>query len=409
MKDVVIVSACRTAIGAFGGSLRDLSAVNMAEAVIRGAIERAGINGARIDDIRFGCCFEPIDAANIARVAALKAGIPDSATAVTMNRVCCSGMEAVVSGMAMIQVGLMDIVLAGGVEHMSGVPYVLPKARWGGKLQDFACEDSLIHGLRGGSNFVPYPADGDVASYRGKPYIMGETAEFVARKFGITRQAQDEVALRSHNNAERATLDGNFADEIIPLSIPRGKKDPIVFQTDEHFRPGLKMEQLAKLQPAFMKDGTVTAGNASGMNDGAAALIIMSHDKARELGLKPLARIQAVGRAGCPPYLMGLGPILSVADLLKKSGMALNDFELIELNEAFAAQYVACERELGIDRERTNVNGSGIGLGHPVGATGARIIVSLVHALGKRHKTVGLASLCGGGGISLAMAIERLN
>lgn len=409
MEDVVIVSACRTAVGAFGGALRDVSAVNIAETVMRGAIDRAGVSNDLVDEVRFGCCFEPIDSANVARVASLKAGIPDTSTAVTMNRVCCSGMEAVISGIAMIQVGLMDVVLAGGVEHMSGVPYVLPKARWGGKFQDFACEDSLIHGLRGGSLYVPYPEDGDMESYRKKPYIMGETAEFIAQEFGISRQAQDEVALLSHNNAERASIEGDFNDEIIPVKVPRGRREPLSFETDEHFRPGLTMAQLEKLPPAFMKGGTVTAGNSSGMNDGASALLIMSHDKSVELGLEPLARIKAVGRAGCPPYRMGLGPIFSVADLLERSGMQLDDFELIELNEAFAAQYLACERKLNLNRDITNVNGSGIGLGHPVGSTGARIIVSLVHALQRRDKTLGLASLCGGGGISLSVAVERLN
>ena len=416
MKDVVIVSACRTAIGSFGGTLRDMNGASIASVVMKEAIRRAGIEPSLIDDVRFGCCLEPVDALNVARVGALMAGIPESIPAVTINRVCISAMEAVISGMAMIQAGMADIILAGGVEHMSGVPYVVPEARWGARLQDKTFVDALIHGLHCGSHLIPHPEDGPVKKgmpldlFRGKPYIMGHTAEFVAQLHNISREEMDEVALRSHNNAERATKEGDFKDEIVPVEVPQKRgKPPIIFDKDQHFRPGLTMEQLAKLPPAFIpKIGKVTAGNSSGINDGAAAVIIMSADKAKELGIEPLARIKATGRGACHPSVMGLSPVPAVKDLLKRSGLDMKDFELIELNEAFAAQYLGCERELSLNREITNVNGSGIGLGHPVGATGCRIIVTLIYAMKKRNKTLGLATLCGGGGVSMATAIEIL-
>ncbi len=416
MKDVVIVSACRTAIGKFGGSLKELDAPTIAGVAMKGAIERAGIDPVVIDDVRFGCAFEHPDNNNTARVASLMAGVPaDTSTAVTVNRVCISGMEAVVSGMAMIQTGLYDVVLAGGVEHMSSVPFSVLNARWGCRLQDSVFVDNLIHGLHGGSKFLPGPENGPAKEGpilefgRGKPYIMGYTADLVGEYCKISREDMDEVALRSHNNVERATKDGSFSDEIVPVEVLQRKKPPIIFKKDEHFIPGLTIEKLAALKPAFVpKIGKVTAGNASGMNDGAAAMIIMSADKAKELGVTPIARIKAIGSGGCHPSVMGLSPVASISNLMSRSGLNLNDFELIEINEAFAAQFVAVERELGINREITNINGSGIGLGHPVGATGCRIMVTLLHAMKKRGNTLGLASLCGGGGVSMAVALEML-
>lgn len=416
MKDVVIVSGCRTAIGTFGGTLRDSHATTLASVTMREAIKRAGIEPGMIDDVRFGCCFEPADALNVARTAALLAGIPDTVTAVTINRVCISAMEAVISGMAMIQAGMADIILAGGVEHMSGIAYTVPGARWGCRLQDGEFVDTLIRGLHCGSDIIPHPEDSPVNAeepplsfFKGKPYIMGHTAEFIAQHMDISRKEMDIVALRSHNEAERATKDGSFRDEIVPVEIPRKKKEPIIFDKDEHFRPGLTIDQLEKLPPAFVpKIGKVTAGNASGINDGSAALIIMSAEKAKELNLTPIAKIAAVGRGACHPAIMGMSPVPAVKNLMERSGMQIKDFELIELNEAFAAQYIGCERELGLDREITNVNGSGIGLGHPVGATGSRIIVTLMNAMKKRGNTLGLATLCGGGGVSMACAIEML-
>lgn len=417
MKDVVIVSACRTAVGAFGGTLRDSNAAVIGSVAMKEAIKRAGIEGAMIDDVRFGCCLGPTDALNVARVSALMAGIPDSVTAVTINRVCISGMEAVISGMAMIQAGMADIILAGGVEHMSGAPYSVENARWGCRLQDYVFVDVMIHALHCGSHMIPHPEDGPVKEgmplelFKGKPYIMGHTAEFIAQLHNISREEMDEVALRSHNNAERATVEGDFKEEIVPIEIPQKRgKPPIVFDKDEHFRPGITMEQLAKLPPAFIPDiGKVTAGNSSGINDGASAVVIMSADKAKELGIEPLARIRAIGRGACHPSVMGLSPVPAVRDLLKKNpDLKLEDFELIELNEAFAAQYIGCEKELGLNREVTNVNGSGIGLGHPVGSTGCRLLVTLLYAMKHRGKGLGLATLCGGGGVSMASVLEMV-
>lgn len=415
MKEVVIVSACRTAVGAFGGTLKDMNAAQIGSIAMKEAVRRAGIDPALLDDVRFGCCMEPTDALNVARVSALMAGIPDSVTAVTINRVCISGMEAVISGMAMIRAGMADVILAGGVEHMSGAPYVVPAARWGCRLQDHTFVDSMIHALHCGSFLIPHPEEGPLKEgmplelFKGKPYIMGHTAEFVAQLHNISREEMDEVALRSHNNAERATLEGDFREEIVPIEVPRRKKDPLVFDKDEHFRPGLTMEQLAKLPPAFVpKIGKVTAGNSSGINDGASAMIIMSAEKAKELGIQPLARITATGRGACHPSVMGLSPVPAIRNLLDSSGLKLEDFELIEINEAFAAQYLGVEKELGLNREITNINGSGIGLGHPVGSTGSRIIVTLLYAMKKHGKQLGLASLCGGGGVSMACTIEMI-
>jgi acetyl-CoA C-acetyltransferase len=416
MKDVVIVSGCRTAIGAFGGTLRDLNGAILASVTMKEAIRRAGIDPVLIDDIRYGCCMESADTLNVTRVASLLAGIPETVTSVTINRVCISGMEAVISGMAMIQAGMADIILAGGTEHMSSVPYSVPAARWGCRLQDQSFVDNLIHALHCGSRLIPHPEDGPVDASRpplsmfvGKPYIMGHTAEFIAQHLSITREEMDEVALRSHNEVERATQDGSFADEIVPVEVPQRKKAPIVFDKDEHFRPGMTMEILRKLPLAFVPEiGTVTAGNSSGINDGATGMIIMSSDKAKELGVKPIARIKAVARGACHPSVMGLSPVPAVHNLLNSSGLALKDFELIEVNEAFAAQYLGCEKELGLNREITNVNGSGIGLGHPVGSTGARIMVTLMYGMKNRGKSLGLATLCGGGGVSMACAIEMI-
>ncbi len=414
MKDVVIASACRTAIGAFGATLKDSHAATIASVTMKAAVERAGIDAALIDDVRFGCCLEPVDTLNVTRIAALLAGIPDSVPAVTINRVCISGMEAALSGMAMIQTGMADIILAGGVEHMSGVPFSLPGARWGYRLQDQTCIDNLIRSLHCGSHIIPHPEDGPVDAskpplsfFKGKPYIMGHTAEFVAQHLNISREEMDEVALRSHNNVERATKDGTFKAEIVHIEVPQRKKKPIIFDKDEHFRPGLTLADLQKLRPAFVPDiGTVTAGNASGINDGSAAMVIMSAEKAKNLGIQPLARIKAIGKGGCHPSIMGLSPVPAVNDLLKRSGLKMPDFELIEINEAFAAQYLGCEKELGLKRDITNINGSGIGLGHPVGATGARIMITLLYALKKQKKNLGLATLCGGGGVSMACALE---
>lgn len=416
MEDVVIVSGCRTAIGAFGGTLLPMNGASLAAVTMKEAIKRANIESGMIDDIRYGCCMESCDTLNVARVGALLAGIPDSVPAVTINRVCISGMEAMISGMAMIQAGMADIILAGGTEHMSSTPYSVSNARWGCRLQDQTFVDDMIHALHCGSYIIPHPEDGPVdetqpplSYFVGKPYIMGHTAEFIAQHLDISRKEMDEVALRSHNETERATNDGSFKDEIVQVEVPQRRKDPILFDKDEHFRPGITMEQLSALPAAFVpKIGKVTAGNSSGINDGSTGMIIMSASKARELGLTPIARIKAISRGACHPSVMGLSPVPAVKNLLKSSPFKLDDFELIELNEAFAGQYLGCERELKLNREITNVNGSGIGLGHPVGSTGARIVVSLMYAMKNRNKALGLATLCGGGGISMACVIEML-
>ena len=417
MKEVVVVSACRTAIGTFGGSLRDVIGARIAATVMKEAIKRANVDPSIIDDVRFGCCVEHPNTLNTARVGALLAGIPETVTAVTVNRVCISGMEAVLSGMAMIQAGMADTVLAGGVEHMSGVPYVSFDARWGCRLQDKVFVDAMIRALHCGSFIMPLSDDGPVKSgqpfesLKGKPYIMGHTAELIAQLLNISREEMDEVALRSHNNTERATKNGDFKAEIVPVEIPQKKgKPPVIFDRDEHFRPGLTMDQLKALPPAFIpKTGKVTAGNSSGLNDGASAMIIMSLEKARELGLEPIARIRSCGRGACHPSVMGLSPVPAVKNLLKNDPkLSLDAFELVELNEAFAGQYLGCEKELGLNREITNINGSGIGLGHPVGSTGSRIMVTLIHAMRQHGKTLGMATLCGGGGVSMACAIEML-
>ncbi|RLI56688.1 MAG: acetyl-CoA C-acyltransferase [Candidatus Thorarchaeota archaeon] len=402
MKEVVVVSACRSPIGAFGGSLKPLQAPELAAQVMRETVKRGGVDPSMIGDVRFGNCLEPPKALNVARVSALLADIPWTVPAVTINRVCTSAMEAIVSGALQIQTGFTDVVLAGGVESMSNVPYCLEKARWGQRLFDGVLLDALTTGLHAGSHFYPHPETG-------KHYIMGETAEFLNEKYGFTREEQDEVALRSHNNAERATKNGDFKDEIVPIEVKGRKGDVKIVDKDEHFRPGLTAEDLAKLRPAFKKDGTVTAGNSSGINDGAAGVLIMSREKADELGLKPLARLVDYGMGCSEPHLMGESPIAAVKNLIERSGEGFADWDLVELNEAFASQYLAVERglkDLGFDREKTNVNGSGIGLGHPVGCTGARIIVTLLHALKKRGLKRGMATLCGGGGVSIASVWE---
>lgn len=416
MRDVVIVSACRTAIGAFGGTLRDLNAATIAAVVMKNAVRRAEIDPQIIDDVRFGCCLEPADTLNVARVAALLAGIPDTVPAVTINRVCISGMEAVASGAAMIRAGMADVILAGGVEHMSAAPYIVPAARWGCRMQDQVFVDSMIRALHCGSHLIPHPEEGPVNAdepplcfFKGKPYIMGHTAEFVAQYLNLSREEMDELALRSHNNAERATNDGTFKEEIVPIEVVRKKGPPILFDKDEHFKPNLTLGQLQKLKPAFVPEtGKVTAGNSSGINDGAAGMILMAAEKAEELGIRPLARIRDVAAGACHPSIMGLSPVPAVRKLLSRTGLKVRDFELVEVNEAFAAQYLGCERELGLNRNITNVNGSGIGLGHPIGATGARILISLLYELTRRGKSLGLATLCGGGGVSMACVLETV-
>lgn len=394
-KEVVIISGCRTPIGDFGGALKDVRAYKLASIVMKEAIKRAGIKPGMMDDVILGDCIQCNDEANTARTAALEAGIPVEVPAVTLQRQCASGMQAIVFASQQILCGDSDFVLAGGVESMSNAPYTLKKARWGARLQHQEMSDAMWDLLYSGSKFF------------GEGFIMGQTAENLAQKYNISREEQDKLALESQHKAVAAIDAGKFNDEIIPVPVP-GKKGETLFTTDEHPRRGLTIEDLAKLKPTFKKDGTVTPGNASGLNDGAAALVITSLAKANEIGAKPMARIAANAVVGVEPHLMGYGPVPAINKLLKKTGMKLNDIDLFELNEAFAAQYIACEMGLGLDRSRVNVNGSGVGLGHPVGCTGARITISLINEMKRRKSKYGIASLCVGGGMGIAVLIENM-
>jgi len=396
-EDIVICYAKRTAIGKFGGSLLPYNASKLLSFLIKDSIQSSGIDPHILADIKGGCCMEPQEEMNVIRNAALIAGVPMEVPAMTINRVCTSAMEAIRSAMADIKAGYGEAILAGGVESMSNVSYYLPSARYGARLGNSELKDGIMEGLHAGSKVFAPPG-----------YIMGITAEYIAEKYGITRQMQDEAALRSQNNTEKATNTGIFKDEILPIEVQVGRGKSYIFDKDEHFRPGLKMEDLKKLPPVFKKDGTVTAGNSSGINDGASLTLITNLAKAQSLGLNPLAKIVTIGKAGNDPKYMGMGPIYSIPKALEQAHMRKEDIGLTEINEAFAAQYVACMNELGLNVEITNVNGSGIGLGHPVGSTGARIIVTLIHEMKKRDVSYGIASLCGGGGVSLATIIENI-
>ena len=396
-NDCVIVAMGRSAIGDFGGALKSVRAHALGAQVIKGVLNKVpDLDLELLDDVILGDCIQCPDEANTARTTALAAGIPASVPAVTVQRQCSSAMNAVGLASSMIRVGDADLILAGGVESMSNAFYCLPQARWGARLQHGQMMDSMWELLHSGSTLLDKPG-----------YIMGQTAENLARKYDISRTAQDEIALRSHQNAAAAVKTGKFKDEIIPIAVPQRKKDPLIFDTDEHIRAGLTMEDLTRLRPVFAKDGTVTAGNASGLNDGAAVMLLAQRKKAEELGLPILGRIHSYAAAGCDPKIMGWGPVPATEKLLKKSGVALKDIELIELNEAFAAQYLACEQGLGLNREITNVNGSGVGLGHPVGCTGARIAISLLNEMKRRSLNLGLATLCVGGGMGMSMLIEN--
>jgi acetyl-CoA C-acetyltransferase len=395
-KEIVILSGCRTPIGGFGQSIRDIKAFQLGALVMEEAMKRAGVTGDMLDDVIFGDCIQTSEEANTARTAALKAGIPVEVPATTIQRQCASGMQAAIFASQQIIAGDSEIVLAGGCESMSNAPYILKKARWGYRLQHGEFTDAMWELLHSGSHLL------------GEPFIMGQTAENLAEKYNISREDQDEVAFQSHQKALAAIDGGKFKDEIIPVPIPQRKGEPKMFTTDEHPRRDVSLESLASLRPVFKKTGTVTAGNSSGLNDGAAAMIITSMERANKLGKKPLARIAGNAIAGCEPHLMGYGPVPAVQKLLKKTGKKLDDIGLIECNEAFAAQYLACERGLGLDRSIVNVNGSGIALGHPVGCTGARITISLINEMKKRNVQWGIATLCVGGGMGGALLIENI-
>jgi acetyl-CoA C-acetyltransferase len=392
MKAVYLVAPVRTAIGTFGGMYKDIPANELAITPVKAAIEQAGIDPGQLDDVIFGNCFMRTDEPNVARVTALKAGIPFHVPGVTIQRQCSSSMQAAVFGAQQIMVGEADMVLVGGVESMSTAPYILKDARWGKRLTHGQMTDSVWEGLT-------CPNTG---------LIMGLTAENLAKKYGISREEQDEVAMRSHHAAAAANDSGRFADEIVPVERTDRKGRVTVYDRDEHFRADISMAALAKLRPTFKPDGTVTAGNSSGLNDGACAAILASEEKVKELGLKPIARLVANAVAGVEPELMGYGPVPATKKALKRAGMTLDQVDLIECNEAFAAQYLACEKLLEMNRDITNVNGSGIGLGHPVGATGLRLLVSLSREMKRRGNKYGLATLCVGGGMGKAVILESV-
>ncbi|MFA4134939.1 MULTISPECIES: acetyl-CoA C-acetyltransferase [unclassified Brevibacillus] len=390
MEQVVIAAAGRTPIGTFGGVLKDVSARKLAETVIRGVMDRSGLEASQINEVILGNCIQRTDEPNIARVAALDAGLGKEVTGFTIQRQCASGMQAIVSGASQILLGDSEIVLAGGVESMSNAPYVLKNARWGKRLTHGEMTDAMWELLTDPHHQI----------------LMGETAERLVDRYGITREESDEIALRSQQNAIRAIDSGLFAEEIIGVPIKK-RTEEIMVTEDEFPRRGVTLESLAKLRPSFRDNGTVTPGNASGLNDGASAAVLMKEGKARELGIEPLGKIVSWAVAGVEPDLMGYGPVPAVKRALAKAGLTLADIELIEVNEAFAAQYLAVEKLLELPREITNVNGSGIALGHPVGSTGCRIVITLLHEMKRRDLKRGLAALCVGGGMGMAMVVER--
>jgi acetyl-CoA C-acetyltransferase len=391
---VVITTAVRTAIGNFGGALAHIPAHQLGAHVIRALLDRSGLQPEQIDEVILGQVLAAGSGQNPARQAALGAGLPDSCPAMTINKVCGSGLKAVHLAAQAIKSGDADIVIAGGQENMSMSPHVLPKSRDGQRLGDWKLVDSMI-------------VDGLWDAFNN--YHMGTTAENIAHKYELARADQDAFAAASQQKAEAAQKAGKFSEEIAPLEIPQRKGDPVVFDQDEFPRHGTTAEKLAKLRPAFDKEGTVTAGNASGINDGAAALLVMSADMATKLGLEPLATISAYSSAGVDPAIMGTGPIPATQKCLKKAGWAIDALDLIESNEAFAAQSLSVNHDLGWDTDKVNVNGGAIAMGHPIGASGARILVSLLHEMGRRDVRKGLATLCIGGGQGVAIAVERHN
>lgn len=392
MRNVVIVAGCRTPIGSFGGAYKSLNALDLSIPVMKALIERGNFDPALIDDVIWGCNYQKTyKENNLARVAAVKAGLPQSVPGITIHRNCTSSMSSIQLGFYQIRAGEADVIMAGGAESMSNAPHILQDFRWGKKFGHSEVRDSMWDSL---TNLGIGPP-------------MGVTAENVAAKYGVTREEQDELSLSSQQRAVKAIEEGRFKDEIIPIEIA-GKKGNTIIDTDEYPKKDATLEGLAKLKATFIDNGTVTPGNASGMNDAAAGVILMEEEKAKELGVPILARVLAVATTGVEAEIMGIGPVSASHKALEKAGLTLEDMELIEINEAFAAQYLGCEKALGLDRDITNVNGSGISLGHPVGATGCRIVISLIFEMKKRKNKYGLASLCAGGGMGTAVIVEVL-
>jgi acetyl-CoA C-acetyltransferase len=393
MSKAIIVSAARTAIGTFGGALKDIPVSELGRIAIEGAIDRAGLDRADVDEVIMGNVLQAGAGMNTARQSAIAAGIPDNVPSFTVNKVCGSGLKAVTLAAQAIAAGDADLVVAGGMESMSRAPYLLKEARWGYRLGNGELVDSMLsEGLTCA-----------MASCH-----MGITAENVAEMCGVTREAQDDFSAESQRRAAAAIADGRFEDEIVPVMLPQKKGEPLAFNIDEHPRAGTTAEALARLRPAFKsQDGTVTAGNASGLNDGAAALMVASEERARLMELAPMAKIVSYASAGVDPRYMGLGPVPAVERALEKASLAIEDIDLFELNEAFAAQSLAVLAKLGVDGSRVNVNGGAIALGHPIGASGARILVTLLYEMKRRDVKRGLAALCIGGGQGIALILER--
>jgi acetyl-CoA C-acetyltransferase len=391
MREVVIVSAVRTAIGKFGGALKDVSAADLGATVIKEAVHRANIKPEIIDEVIMGNVIQAGLGQNVTRQSIIKAGLPEEVPGFTINKVCGSGLRAVSLAAQMIKAGDADVIIAGGMENMSSAPYVLPNGRWGQRMGNGVVVDSMVN-------------DALTDAFQG--YHMGITAENIAEKWGLTREMQDEFSAASQQKAEAAIKEGKFKDEIVPVVI-KTRKGEVIFDTDEFPRLGTTVESLAKLKPAFKKDGTVTAGNASGINDAAAALVIMSAEKAAELGIKPMAKIVSYGSKGLDPSIMGYGPFHATKKALEKANLTIDDIDLIEANEAFAAQSLAVAKDLNFDMSKVNVNGGAIALGHPVGCSGARILTTLLYEMEKRDAKKGLATLCIGGGMGTAIIVER--
>lgn len=393
-KEIVLVGATRTAIGGFGGSLKDVPTRELGAIVIKEALNRAGIKPEHVDEVIMGCVLQAGLGQSVVRQAAVDAGIPVEVPALTINNVCGSGLKSVNMAAALIAAGEADVIVAGGMENMSAAPYALPQARYGYRMSMPKADiiDTMVK-------------DGLWEAFN--DYHMGITAENVAEAYNLTREMQDEFALNSQLKCEAALDAGKFDEEIVPVPV-KVKRDIVEFKTDEHPRRGATIEGLQKLRPAFKKDGTVTAGNASGINDGAAAIIVMSADRAKELGVKPMARIVASASAGVEPNVMGIGPVASTKKALAKCGLTVDDLDLVEANEAFAAQSLAVVKDLNLNPEIVNVNGGAIALGHPIGASGCRILVTLLHELRRRNARLGLATLCVGGGMGVSTIVEAI-
>lgn len=394
MGNPVIVSAVRTVGGRFGGGLSGLSAADLGATIVAEVVKRAGISGEDVDQLIFGCGWQAGIGPNIARICAVKGGLPHKVPAYTINIRCASSLQAAMEGQRMVASGDADVVIVGGVESASNVPYIIPQARWGARMWDFPVYDGLHK-------------DGFMCMLAGM--FMGDTAEILAEKYNITRAEQDQFALESHQKASKAVQEGRFKEEVLPIEVKQ-KRQMVTIAEEEIPRANASLEALGKLPPVFKKDGgTVTAGNACALCDCASAMVIMSEEKAKALGLTPMAKIRGSAAAGVDPKQMGIGPVASIPVALQKAGLKLEDIELIELNEAFAAQYLACERELKFDRDKVNIFGGAIALGHPVGATGTKLITTNLYALKAMDKTLGLISACVGGGQGLAIVVERLS